>query len=54
MIVAAASLISVIAGVGIACAAERFPVHVRAMETGAGALLIGGFALMGCLLPPMM
>lgn len=53
MIVAATSLISVIAGIGIACAAERFPAHVRAMETGAGALLLCGFALMGSALPPV-
>jgi len=49
--IAAASLLSVVAGAAIAYAAKRFPAHVEAMETSAGALLIGGFALLGCALP---
>ena len=52
--VAAISLASVIAGAAIAYVAERFPAHMAALETGAGALLIGGFALMGCGLPPVL
>jgi hypothetical protein len=42
-----ASLVSVMLGAGIAYAADRFPAHVEALETGAGVLLIGGFALLG-------
>jgi len=49
--VAAFSLISVVLGASIAYAAERFPGHVEALETGAGILLIGGFALLGAALP---
>ena len=45
------SLASVMLGASIAYASERFPAHVEALETGAGFLLIGGFALLGCALP---
>jgi len=41
-------------GACIACMAERFPAHVEALETGAGFLLIGGFALTGCALPTLL
>jgi cytochrome c biogenesis protein CcdA len=49
--IAATSLVSVMLGASIAYAAEQFPDHVEALETGAGILLIGGFALVGVLLP---
>jgi hypothetical protein len=49
--IGAMGLLSVVTGAVIACLAQRFPAHVAALETAAGALLIGGFALMGCALP---
>jgi hypothetical protein len=45
------SLLSVIAGAAVAYYADRFPAHVEALETSAGALLIGGLALLGSALP---
>jgi hypothetical protein len=48
------SLISVVLGAAIASMAERFPAHVEALETGAGVLLIGGLAMLGCALPIML
>jgi len=47
-------LLSVALGGVIACAARRFPAHVEALETGAGALLIGGLVLAGCALPVLL
>jgi len=47
----AASFISVVVGMAAAGVAERFPTYVEAIETGAGVLLIGGFALAGSFLP---
>lgn len=52
--IAALSLLSVIAGAASAYFAERFPVHVEALETGAGVLLIGGLALLGSALPAVL
>jgi len=49
----AISLLSVMAGAVTAYLAERFPARVETLETGAGALIIGGFALLGCALPAM-
>jgi hypothetical protein len=49
--IAIASFLSVTAGTACASMAARFPGYVEALETGAGALLIGGFALAGCALP---
>jgi hypothetical protein len=46
-------LLGVVAGAVIAYVAERWPAHVAALETGAGALLIGGLALTGYALPAM-
>jgi hypothetical protein len=46
-------LLSVTGGGVVAYAAERFPVHVETIETAAGVLLLGGFALIGCALPAM-
>ena len=45
------SLLSVMSGTTIAYLAQRFPAHIEALETGAGALLLGGLALASCGLP---
>lgn len=45
------SLTSVSLGAAAAYYAGRFPEHIEAIETGAGALLIGGLALLGSALP---
>jgi len=45
------SLLSVISGSAIAYLAKRFPAHIELLETGAGALLLGGLALASCGLP---
>jgi hypothetical protein len=44
-------LLSVVAGTVAACVAERFPARIEALQTAAGVLLIGGFALAGSGLP---
>lgn len=49
--VGASSLLSVVMGVALACVAERYPTHIVMIETSAGALLIGGLALLGSVLP---
>jgi len=49
--IAAISLVSVVLGAAVAYAAERYPAHIEALETGAGVLLVGGFALLGSGLP---
>lgn len=51
--VVAAGLLSVLTGSVVAYLSERFPAHVEAVETAAGVLLLGGFALMSCALPAM-
>jgi hypothetical protein len=51
---AAVSLMSVVLGAAIAYLADRFPAHSETLETSAGALLIGGFALLGSALPTML
>jgi hypothetical protein len=48
------SLMSVVLGAAIAYVADRFPAHVEALETSAGALLIGGLALLGYALPTIL
>ena len=45
------SLLSVMSGTAIAYLAKRFPTHIELLETGAGALLLGGVALASCGLP---
>ena len=45
------SLLSVMSGTTIAYLAKRFPAHIEILETGAGALLLGGLALASCGLP---
>ena len=47
----AIGLLSIMVGAVVACASERFPAHVAVLETGAGFLLISGFALTGFALP---
>lgn len=49
--IAVISLVSVVLGAVVAYAAERYPAHIEALETGAGVLLVGGFALLGSGLP---
>lgn len=44
-------LLSVATGTAVAYLAERFPAQIEALETGAGVLLIGGFALASSALP---
>jgi hypothetical protein len=48
------SLVSIIFGTAAASLAERCSKHVEAIETGAGVLLLGGFALIGTALPVML
>ena len=47
-------LLSVTIGAVVAYASERFPAHVESLETGAGLLLISGFALTGYTLPAVL
>jgi len=51
--VGATGLLFVLIGTVLACLSKRFPAHVKAVETIAGFLLLGGFALVGCALPVM-
>jgi hypothetical protein len=51
--IGAAGLLIVTIGSVAACLAGRFPAHAVRVETFAGFLLLGGFALMGCALPVM-
>ena len=46
--------VSLVFGALIATLAERFPGHTEALETCAGALLIGGLVLAGAALPAML
>jgi len=41
------SLIGIVMGAALACAAERVPSRVALLETGGGALLVAGLALLG-------
>jgi hypothetical protein len=50
---AAAGLFSVITGVAAGCLARRWPAHGKSIETAAGTLLLGGFALVGWAMPVM-
>jgi hypothetical protein len=47
----AASLMSLLLGTTLACAAERLPAQVSLLENSGGALLIAGLALIGAGLP---
>jgi hypothetical protein len=44
-------MLSVVTGAVVAYLAKRFPAHIEVLETGAGALLLGGLALASCGLP---
>jgi hypothetical protein len=44
-------LLSVMTGAVVAYLAKRSPAHIEALETGAGALLLGGLALASSGLP---
>ncbi len=44
-------LLTVTSGTAIAYLAKRFPARIELLETGAGALLLGGLALASCGLP---
>ncbi len=48
-----AGLLSVIAGSVIAYFSTRFPRYIEAMETAAGLLVIGGFALATYAIPAL-
>jgi hypothetical protein len=50
--IGAAGLLIVTIGSVVACLSKRFP-HTETVETAAGFLLLGGFALIGCALPVM-
>jgi hypothetical protein len=49
--VAALGLLGVTVGAAVAYLSGRFPAHAEALETGAGAMLIAGFALASYVLP---
>ncbi len=51
--IAAMSLVSVVLGAAVAYAAERYPAHIEALETGAGcaAASAGALPLLGSGLP---
>jgi hypothetical protein len=42
-----AGLLSVVVGATVAYASDRFPTYVEALETIAGFLVLGGFAVAG-------
>ena len=44
-------LLSVMTGAAVAYFAKHFPAHIEALQTGAGALLLGGLALASYGLP---
>jgi hypothetical protein len=48
---AVVGIFSVLSGAVLACTSGRFPAYMRAIEIGAGLLLICGFALASCALP---
>jgi hypothetical protein len=51
---AVVGILSVLGGVALASSSRRFPAHVRAIEIGAGLLLMCGLALASCALPVML
>jgi hypothetical protein len=46
-----AGLLSVLAGGALAYFAERLPAQIELLETAAGVLVLGGFALAGYAMP---
>jgi hypothetical protein len=51
---AVVGILSVLSSIVLACTSSRFPAHVRAIEIGAGLLLMCGLALASCALPVML
>jgi hypothetical protein len=49
--VAVVAILSVVSGAVLASISKRFPRRARAIEIGAGLLLIWGLALASCALP---
>jgi len=49
--IAICAFTSLVLGGTLAAVSERYPAHVQALETTAGALLIGGLGLIGAGLP---
>lgn len=49
----AIGLFGVLVGAIVAGASKRFPADIETIESAAGFLLLGGFALIGCALPVM-
>jgi hypothetical protein len=49
--VSAVSLTSLLLGAALAYTASRVSAHVEVLETISGALLVGGLALLGSVLP---
>lgn len=47
-------ILIVLSGVVLACSSGRFPAYGRAIEVGAGLLLMFGLALASCALPAML
>ena len=45
--IALLSMTSLVAGVGVACAADYAPARVAALESWGGGLLVAGLALLG-------
>jgi hypothetical protein len=45
------SLASLVSGTALACAAERHPCYVAAIERGAGALMVAALSLIAYSLP---
>jgi hypothetical protein len=52
--VAIVAILSILGGAVLASTSRRFPRRARAIEIGAGLLLIGGLALASCALPVML
>jgi hypothetical protein len=50
----AAGVFGVIAGMGSSFFARWLPAHAEAVQTAAGILLLGGFALVGAAMPVML
>jgi len=48
-----AGLLGVVAGGVLAYLAERLPTQTELLETAAGILVLGGFALAGYAMPPL-
>jgi len=52
--VAVVGILGILSGAALASTSRRFPAHVRAIEIGAGVLLISGLALTSCALPTIL